>query len=94
MVLNHRKYNPIERYWGGLEKSWNGYFLDSANTVLERAANFAWKGIRGTTRIFHSLYPKGITVSGGEKSELEKRLDRSESLPWWDITIRPILVHE
>ena len=23
----HSKYNAIERYWAGLEKSWNGYFL-------------------------------------------------------------------
>ena len=90
----HSKYNPIERYWGGLEKSWNGYLLDSESTVLERAASFAWKGICGTARIFRSAYPKGITVSGREKANLEKRLDRSELLPWWDITIRPSLVHE
>ncbi len=57
----HSKYNPIERYWGGLEKSWNGYLLDSVETVLKRA--------------------------------LESRLTRSRTLPWWDITIKPILVH-
>ena len=90
----HSKYNPIERYWGGLEKSWNGYLLDSANTVLERATSFAWKGIRSMASIFHSAYPKGVTVSGREKKDLENRLDRSESLPWWDITIRPSLVYE
>ncbi len=90
----HSKYNPIERYWGGLERSWNGYLLESVGTVLERAANFAWKGIRSTARAFNSVYPKGITVSGKEKTDLEKRLDRSKALPWWDITIRPSLVYE
>jgi len=29
----HSKYNGIERFWAGLEKSWNGYLLDSVITV-------------------------------------------------------------
>ena len=42
----HSKYNAIERYWAGLEKSWNGYLLDTVEVVLNRAANFFWKGLR------------------------------------------------
>jgi hypothetical protein len=38
----HSKYNAIERHWAGLEKSWNGYLLDSVSCVLNRAGNFAW----------------------------------------------------
>ena len=32
----HSKYNSIERYWAGLEKSWNGYLLETVETVLRR----------------------------------------------------------
>ena len=88
----HSKYNPIERYWGGLEKSWNGYLLDSIDTIINRVANFTWKGIAGTARLLDSIYPKGIAVKGKEKKDLEKRLERSKNLPWWDITIRPLMV--
>lgn len=90
----HSKYNPIERYWGGLEKSWNGSLLDNIDTVLKRATNFVWKGVAGTAKRLGALYPKGITVKGEEKKNLEKRLERSEELPWWDIKISPLLVHQ
>lgn len=89
----HSKYNPIERYWGGLEKSWNGYLLDSVETVLQRASFFSWKGICAATRNFTTFYPKGVTLVGKEKKILESRLTRSRTLPWWDITIKPMLVH-
>jgi len=89
----HSKYNPIERYWGGLEKSWNGYLLDSVETVLKRASSFSWKGICAVARNFTSFYPKGVTLAGKEKRALESRLTRSRTLPWWDITIKPMQVH-
>jgi len=85
----HSKYNPIERYWAGLEKSWNGYLLDTVETALKRAGNFFWKGMRAMTRLLDAPYEKGIKVCGDEKSDLEKRLDRSAALPWWDIRISP-----
>jgi transposase len=89
----HSKYNPIERYWGGLEKSWNGYLLDSVETVLKRASSFSWKGIYAGVKNFTNFYPKGITLAGKEKKALENQIIRSRTLPWWDMTIKPILVH-
>jgi len=47
----HSKYNGIERYWAGLEKSWNGYLLNTVNVVLNRASNFVWKGFRSTVHL-------------------------------------------
>jgi hypothetical protein len=85
----HSKYNAIERYWAGLEKSWNGYLLDSVNTVLNRAGNFFWKGLCATVSLLEDVYEKGVKVCGKEKKELEHRLYRSPELPWWDITIYP-----
>jgi len=85
----HSKYNAIERYWAGLEKSWNGYLLDSAKIVINRASNFLWKGIRTATCLLDTSYEKGIKLCTKEKAELEKRLQRAKALPWWDITVYP-----
>ena len=54
----HSKYNAIERYWAGLEKSWNGYLLRTVDTVLNRAGNFHWKGIRTTVSLQNGAYKK------------------------------------
>jgi len=83
----HSKYNAIERYWAGLEKSWNGYLLDSVSCVLNRASNFVWKGLRATTKMIDSVYEKGVKVCGKEKIKLEHRLKRLDRLPLYDITI-------
>lgn len=85
----HSKYNAIERYWAGLEKSWNGYLLDTVETILKRAGNFTWKGIRAITRLLDVPYEKGVKVCGNKKLDLEKKLQRSPDLPWWDIAIYP-----
>ncbi len=88
----HSKYNGIERYWAGLEKSWNGYLLDSVATVLNRAGNFVWRGTQTTARLLDTLYEKGVKLCGKEKDDLEKRLLRSRKLRWWDIVICPKVV--
>jgi len=85
----HSKYNSIERYWAGLEKSWNGYLLDTVDAVIRRAGNFIWKGLRTMTRLLNGTYEKGVKVYGDEKTALEQRLQRSSLLRWWDITIQP-----
>jgi hypothetical protein len=85
----HSKYNAIERYWAGLEHSWNGYLLNSVETVLHRAGNFTWRGIQATARLVETLYEKGIKLYGRQKTALESRLFRSPELCWWDITVFP-----
>jgi hypothetical protein len=35
----HSKYYSIERFWAGLEKSWNGYLLDSVTTGVRPKAH-------------------------------------------------------
>jgi hypothetical protein len=88
----HSKYNNIERFWAGLEKSWNGYLLDSVVTTLNRAASFVWKGTQPIVKLLDTVYKKGIKLCNKEKRALEKRLSRSTELPWWDITIHPKMV--
>lgn len=89
----HSKYNGIERYWAGLEKSWNGYLLNTVSVVLNRAANFVWKKVRSVVRLLDTTYEKGIKISGKEKLALEGRLERLEKLPLYDITITPKTVY-
>lgn len=88
----HSKYNSIERYWAGLEKSWNGYLLDSVTTVLNRAGTFTWKGIQPIVKLIDTIYEKGIKLCRKDQRTLETRLCRSAELPWWDITIHPKMV--
>jgi len=85
----HSKYNAIERYWAGLEKSWNGYLLSTVDTVINRAGNFCWKGMRTIACLVDAIYEKGVKLCGNEKRDLEYRLERSTELNWWDITIHP-----
>ena len=88
----HSKYNAIERYWAGLEKSWNGYLLSTVDAVINRARNFHWKGRRTITRLLHNIYEKGVKLNQADKKELELKLIRCENLRWWDITILPEMV--
>jgi hypothetical protein len=85
----HSKYNAIERFWAGLEKSWNGYLLDSEETVLQRAGNFIWKGTRTMVTMMAGVYEKGVKLAADQIRELEARLQRSTVLKWWNITISP-----
>jgi hypothetical protein len=75
-----------------VEKSWNGYLLDSVTTVLNRAGNFLWRGMHATVRLLDAVYEKGIRLRGKEKDDLEARLRRAPDLHWWDIVIYPKMV--
>jgi hypothetical protein len=88
----HRKYHGIERYWGGLERAWNGYLLASVAGVLLRASQFFRRSARTTSTLLKGVYRKGVKLCGQEKQGLEKRLSRSNDLPWWDITIQPLML--
>ena len=84
----HSKYNAIERYWAGLEKSWNGYLLSTVDTVINRAGNFCWKGVRTMACLVDAIYEKGVKLCGIDQRDLEQRLERSEEVNHWDITIQ------
>ena len=88
----HSKYNAIEHYWGGLERSWNGYILDTVDTVMKRAGNFVWRSVKPTVKLMTGLYEKGITLCREDREALEERLSRNDQLPKWDIIIKPLAV--
>jgi hypothetical protein len=86
----HSKYNPVERCWGILEKHWNGTLLSTISTTLEWAKTMTWRGIAPAVRLSTTVYAKGVRVSKQAMAALESRLQRSPTLPRWDIVIEPL----
>ena len=85
----HSKYNPIERCWSALEQKWNGMLLNCLKVVLRCALRMKWKGRHPTLKRLDGEYPDGIRVAAKEMKEYEARLERSATLPKYDITIKP-----
>jgi hypothetical protein len=85
----HSKYNPIERCWSALEKKWNGVLLNGLKVVLQCALRMRWKGMHPTVKRLHGTYPDGVRVPAKEMKLIEARLQRSATLPKYDITIKP-----
>jgi hypothetical protein len=85
----HSKYNPIERCWSTLERKWNGVLLVDLMTVLGCALRMTWKGRHPTVRCLGKEYADGVRVPAREMKLIEARLERSKTLPDYDITIRP-----
>jgi hypothetical protein len=87
----HSKYNPIERCWSSLQKKWNGVLLNCLKVVLQRALRMTWKGQHPTVKRLHGNYADGIRVAAKEMKQYEARLQRSATLPKYDITIKAFL---
>jgi hypothetical protein len=85
----HSQYNPIERRWSSLEQKGNGELLNSLKVVLQCALRMVWKGRHPRVKRLHGEYPDGVRVAAEEMKEYEARLERSATLPKYDITIRP-----
>lgn len=85
----HSKYNPIERCWGILELHWNGTLLDSKETVLQWARTMTWKALRPVVKLMDKVYETGVRLTKKAFQEIEKRLDRHDELPKYDVRIQP-----
>ncbi len=86
----HSKYNPIERCWSALERKWNGMLLDRMKVVLQCALRMTWKGRHPTVRRLDGVYPDGVRLTAAEMRPYEARLQRSATLPKYDIVIKPM----
>jgi hypothetical protein len=85
----HSKYNPIERCWGVLERHWNGTLLNTVETALGWAGTMTWKGCHPFIKLLEGVYEKGVRLSKKTMEVYEQRLERSNTLPKWNIVIRP-----
>lgn len=85
----HSKYNPIEHCWGVLEQKWGGALLNSLKVMLQQARRMTWRGWPPAVKRLHGSYPDGVRLSRSQMKPYEKRLQRSATLPKYDITIKP-----
>jgi hypothetical protein len=85
----HSKYNPIERCWSILEQKWGGVLLVSVKVVLQCALRMTWKGQRPTVKRLNGSYADGVRLTKKQMKPYEARLERSKTLPAYDIVIRP-----
>ena len=85
----HSKYNPIERCWSSLEKKWGGALLNSLKVILHYALRMLWCGQHPTVQRLGGDYANGVTVPDAEWKQYEARLERSATLPKYDIVIKP-----
>jgi len=85
----HSKYNPIERCWSILEQKWGGALLNCLKVILQEALRMTWRGQHPTLKRLHGEYPDGVRLTKKDMKPYETRLERSKTLPKYDITIRP-----
>ncbi len=85
----HSKYNPIERCWSSLHQKWNGVLLKCWDVVQACALRMTWKQQHPAVFKNENEYPTGVIVPKPEMMQLNKRLQRSETLRKYDILIKP-----
>jgi hypothetical protein len=86
----HSQYNPIERCWSSLEQKWGGVLLNSLQVILQQALRMTWNGLHPEVKELHGEYPDGVRLTKKEMKPYEARLERSKTLPKYDITIKPL----
>lgn len=86
----HSKYNPIERCWSSLELKWGGALLNCLKIILQFALRMRWRGQHPVVKRLEGDYRDGIRLSKKEMKPWEARLERSMTLPKYDIQIKPI----
>ena len=85
----HSKYNPIERCWSSLEQKWGGTLLNRLKVILQQALRMNWEGKHPVVKRLEGDYVNGVRLSKKEMRPYEARLDRSKTLPKYDILIKP-----
>lgn len=89
----HSKYNPVERCWAALERKWRGGLLTSLGVILGYARRMTWQGKTPAVDALVGEYPDGVRLTRAEMKPVEARLERSKTLPKYDITIQPRRPH-
>jgi Rhodopirellula transposase DDE domain len=87
----HSKYNRIERCWSSLEQKWGGTLLTSLQVIVQQALRMTWVGKHPVVTSLAGDYPDGVRLTKKEMKPYEARLERSKTLPKYDITIEPII---
>ncbi|OWK43076.1 Mobile element protein [Fimbriiglobus ruber] len=72
-----------------MEQKWGGSLLTSLEVILANARRMTWEGQSPTVGHGDREYPAGVRVTKAEMKPVGARLERSKTLPKYDITIRP-----
>src|SRR5437899_8139538 len=85
------KWNPIEhRLFSEVSRNWAGEPLDSYQKILNYARTTTTQtGLQVTAYLDRRYYPCGLKPSPAQVASL--RLQRHETLPEWNYTIKPQL---
>jgi hypothetical protein len=85
------KWNPIEhRLFSEVSRNWAGEPLDSYQKILNYARTTQTQtGLQVTAYLDRRLYPCGLKPTPHQMASL--RLQRHETLPEWNYTIKPQL---
>ena len=63
--------------------------MNSLKVILQEALRMTWCGQRPTVKRLHGEYPAGVKLTRSQMKPYEARLQRSKTLPKYDITIKP-----
>jgi len=85
----HSKYNLIERCWGILEQHWNGSLLSTVGAALSWASTMTWRGVAPIVHLLEGVYERGVKLTKQDFRPYSHRLQRSDKLSKWSLTIRP-----
>lgn len=88
----HSKYNPIERCWSSLEKKWGGTLLVHVQMIMEMALRMTWHNQHPKVEKLQDETTSATRISNKEWKAYEQRLERSEKLSKYDITIKPMAI--
>ena len=86
----HSKYNPIERCWSVLKQKWGGSLLNCLKLILQQARRMRWRKQAPVVKRLEGVYTEGVRLSKKEMKPYEARLLRSNTLPKYDIIIKPL----
>lgn len=85
----HSKHNPVERCWSSLQRKWNGLLLSSWDIVLSAAKRMTWCGCPPKVALIDKLYTREREITKSEFSNIETRIERSDTLPKYDFVVKP-----
>ena len=70
---------------------WNGTLLNSLHKAIEWTRRMTWNGVHPVVHLVKKVYKKGVTLSDADMAQYAARIERSNTLPKWDVTIQPAL---
>ena len=68
---------------------WNGTLLDTVEKTLGWAKTMTWKGTQPVVRLLDRVYQTGVRLTGRALKSYQERLQRSEALRKWSVSIQP-----